>query len=138
VAARNEDLRQQPVGDVASQLMRDVSLLVRQEVELAKEEMREKGRTLLPGLGMLGGATLVALYAAGAATAFLVLVFSLFLDAWAAALVVALALAAIAAVLGALGKDRVADAGPPIPEQTIESVKEDAQWVKEQARSGRT
>ena len=72
----------------------DLSLLVRQEIELAKAEMAQKGRTAAPGLGMFGGAGVVALCAAGALTAFLVLVFSLFLPDWAAALLVGAALAA--------------------------------------------
>ena len=50
------DLRERPIGEVASQLTKDISLLVRQEVALAKEEMREKGRIALPGIGMIGAA----------------------------------------------------------------------------------
>jgi hypothetical protein len=131
------DLRERPIGEVASDLMRDVSLLVRQEIALARAEMREKGRVALPGIGMIGGAGVVALCAAGALTAFLVLVLATFLDGWLAALVVGIGLAAVAAVLALAGKERVEEAGTPIPEQTIETVKEDAQWVKEHARSGR-
>jgi hypothetical protein len=131
------DLRDRPIGEIAGQLTRDLSLLVRQELELAKAEMREKGKIALPGLGMIGGAGVVALCAAGALTAFLVLVLATFLDEWLAALLTGLVLAAVAAGLALLGKERVEDAGTPIPEQTIENVKEDAQWVKEQAQSGR-
>ena len=40
---------------------RDLSLLVRQELELAKAEMRQKGRVVLPGLGMMGAAGVVGL-----------------------------------------------------------------------------
>lgn len=132
------DLHDRPMGDVASALTRDLSLLVRQELELAKAEMREKGRIALPGLGMIGAAGVVALAAAGALTAFVVLLLSLFLDAWLAALITGIALGAVAAILAITGKERVEEVGTPIPEQTIESVQEDVQWVKEQARSGRT
>ena len=45
------DLRERPIGEVASDLARDVPLLVRQEIELAKAEMREKGRIAVPALG---------------------------------------------------------------------------------------
>ena len=99
--------------------------------------MREKGRIALPGLGMIGGAGVVALCAAGALTAFIVLVLELFLDAWLAALLTGVLLAAVAAGLAMLGKERVEDAGSPLPEETIDNVKEDAQWVKERAQSGR-
>jgi len=132
-----EDLRERPIGDIAAQLMRDVSLLVRQEIALAKAELREKGKVALPGIGMIGGAGVVALCAAGALTAFLVLALSTFLDAWLAALIVGAALVAVATGLALAGKERVEDAGALLPEQTIENVKEDAEWLKEHARSGR-
>jgi hypothetical protein len=131
------DLRERPIGEVAKELTSDLSLLVRQEIELAKAEMAEKGRTAAPGLGMFGGAGIVALCAAGAITAFLVLVFSLFLPEWAAALIVGAVLAAVAYVLIKQGKERVADAGKPVPEQTIETVKEDVEWAKTRASSAR-
>jgi VIT1/CCC1 family predicted Fe2+/Mn2+ transporter len=140
MAMRNEtdnQLRERPIGEVAKELTGDLSVLVRQEIELAKAEMAQKGRTAAPGLGMFGGAGIVALCAAGAITAFLVLVFSLFLPDWAAALIVGAVLAAAAYVLIKQGKERVADAGKPVPEQTIETVKEDVEWAKTRASSAR-
>jgi Flp pilus assembly protein TadB len=131
------ELRERPIAEVAKDLTSDVSQLVRQEIKLAKAEMAEKARTAAPGLGMFGGASILALCAAGALTAFLVLVFSLFLPEWTAALIVGAALAAVAYVLVRQGKERVADAGNPIPEQTIETVKEDVEWAKTRASSAR-
>ena len=140
MATRNDsgnELRERPIGEVAKNLTSDLSLLLRQEIELAKAEMAQKGRTAAPGLGMFGGAGIVALCAAGAITAFLVLVLSLFLPDWAAALIVGLAMAAVAFVLIKQGKERIADAGKPVPEQTIETVKEDVEWAKTRASSAR-
>jgi hypothetical protein len=131
------ELRDRPLAEVAKNLTSDVSLLVRQEIELAKAEMAQKGRTAAPGIGMLGGAGIVALCAAGALTACAVLVFSIFLPEWAAALTVGAVLAAVAVALVRQGKERVADAGKPIPEQTIETVKEDVEWTKTRASSAR-
>ena len=133
----DNELRDRPLGEVAKNLTSDVSLLVRQEIELAKAEMAQKARTAAPGIGMFGGAGVVALCAAGALTAFAVLVFSIFLPEWAAALIVGAVLAALAVVLVRQGKERVADAGKPIPEQTIETVKEDVEWTKNRASSAR-
>jgi hypothetical protein len=99
--------------------------------------MSEKGRTAAGGLGMLGGAGVVALCAAGALTAFLILVLALFLPEWLAALIVAAAFGAGAYVLMQRGKERVQEAGKPVPEQTIETVKEDVEWAKNQATSAR-
>jgi hypothetical protein len=139
VATRNADneLRERPLGEVAKELTSDLSLLVRQEIELAKAEMGQKGRIAAPGLGMLGGAGVVALCAAGALTAFLVLVLATFLPDWAAALIVGAVLAGVAYVLVRQGRERVAEAGKPVPEQTIETMKEDVEWAKTRASSAR-
>jgi Putative Actinobacterial Holin-X, holin superfamily III len=140
MATRNHsknELHDQPVGEIAKNLTSDLSLLLRQEIDLVKAEMAQKGRTAAPGLGMFGGAGVVALCAAGALTACLVLMFSLFLPDWAAALIVGVAMAAVAFVLIRQGKERIADAGTPVPEQTIETVKEDVEWAKTRASSAR-
>jgi Putative Actinobacterial Holin-X, holin superfamily III len=140
MATRNDsgnELRERPIGEVAKNLTSDLSLLLRQEIELAKAEMAQKARTAAPGLGLFGGAGVVALCAAGALTAFLVLVLSIFLPDWAAAVIVGVAMAAVALVLIRQGKERIADAGKPVPEQTIETVKEDVEWAKTRASSAR-
>jgi len=131
------ELRERPIGEVAKNLTSDLSLLMRQEFELAKAEMAQKGRTAAPGLGMFGAGGIVGLCAAGAVTAFLVLVLSLFLPEWAAALIVGVVLAAVALLLLRQGRERVAKAGKPVPEQTIETVKEDVEWAKTRASSAR-
>jgi cbb3-type cytochrome oxidase subunit 3 len=125
------------MGEVARNLTQDLSLLVRQEVELAKSEMAQKGRVAAPGLGMIGGAGVVGLMAAGALTAFLILALSIVLDEWLSALIVGVALAVTAYVLAKQGKERVEEAGVPLPEQTIETVKEDVEWAKTRATSAR-
>jgi Putative Actinobacterial Holin-X, holin superfamily III len=139
VSSGNEGtgLRERPLSEVAQDLTRDLSLLVRQEVELAKSEMAKKGRVAAPGLGMIGGAGVVGLVAAGALTAFLILALSIVLDEWLSALVVGVAFAGAAYVLAKQGKERVEEAGSPLPEQTIETVKEDVEWAKTRATSAR-
>ena len=131
------ELRERPMGEVAKNLTSDLSLLLRQEIDLAKAEMAEKGRTAAPGLGMFGGAGIVALCAAGALTACVILVLSVFLPEWVAALIVGAVLGAVAFVLVQQGKERVSDAGAPVPEQTIDTVKEDVEWAKTRASSAR-
>jgi hypothetical protein len=139
VSARDEgtELRERPLGEVARDLTQDLSLLVRQEVELAKAEMAQKGRVAAPGLGMIGGAGVVGLMAAGALTAFLILGLSIVLDEWLSALIVGVVLAGAAYLLAKQGKERVEEAGSPVPEQTIETVKEDLEWAKTRATSAR-
>jgi hypothetical protein len=131
-------LRERPIGEVAKDLTRDLSLLVRQELELAKSEMARKGRIAAPGLGMIGVAGVAGLMAAGALTAAAILVLAIFLSEWLAALIVGAVLAAAAYVVARQGKERVERAGSLLPEQTIETVKEDVEWAKNRATSART
>ena len=112
-----------------------VVTLAKQELQLAKAEMTEKGRKAGPGLGMIGAAAGVGLLAAGALTAFVILVLDEAMATWLAALLVGLVYAAVAGALLLMGKARVRDAGPFVPEQTIETVKEDIEWAKTQVGS---
>lgn len=129
-----EELRQASIGELAKGLSQDVSTLVRQEMELARAEMREKARSAGPGIGMFGGAGVFALAALGAVTAFAILLLDLVMPAWLAALIVAAVWAAVAGFLYVRGRKRVREAGSPVPEQTVESVKEDVDMAKEMLR----
>jgi MFS family permease len=100
--------------------------------------MSEKASIAGKGAGLLGGAAVVGLLAAGALTACLILVLSEAIDAWLAALIVAVVLGAVAAALGLAGRKKVREATPPVPEQTVETVKEDVEWAKTQTPSART
>ena len=116
-------------------LSREVSDLVRQEIALARAEMMEKGRKAGRGAGMLSGAAVLGLAAVGGSMATLILLLDLVMPAWLAALIVTAAYAAVAAVLGLRGKGEISEVGPPTPERTVESVKEDVQWAKTRATS---
>ena len=132
-----DDPRQASFGELAKGLSRDISTLVRQEMELVRAEMRQKARTAGPGIGMLGGAGVAALAAAGALTAFLILVLDEWMPAWLAALIVTALWGAVAAVLGMRGKEQVQEAGTPVPEQTVETMKENVDWAKDTLRPSR-
>lgn len=124
-----------------AELLRELSEqtgdLVRKEMELAKAELREKGKAAGLGAGMFGGAGLVALYAVGALTACAILALAIVVDAWLAALIVGVGYAALAGILALTGKKKVEQAIPPVPEQAIESTKEDVEWTKKRAQAAR-
>jgi hypothetical protein len=126
-----------PMAELLKRLSEQTSTLVRQELDLAKAELTVKGKRMGAGAGMFGGAGLFGLYAFGALTACVILVLSLAMTAWLAALIVAVVYAAVAGVLALAGKKKVQEATPPVPEQTVDSVKEDVQWTKERAKAGR-
>jgi Putative Actinobacterial Holin-X, holin superfamily III len=131
-------VREQSVSELVKQLSEQTSALARKEIELAKAELAVKGKRAGIGAGMFGGAGLFGLYALGALTACLILALATAVAGWLAALIVAVAYAAIAGVLALQGKTKVQEASPPVPEQATESVKEDVQWAKTRAQSGRT
>jgi len=125
-----DDLHEASLGEVAKQLTKDMSTLVRQEIALAKAELAEKGKELGKGGALVGGAAVAGWMALLALTLCLVFLLALAMPTWIAALIVALVWGAVAAVLGMRGRDRIRAGTPPVPEQTIESVKEDVQWLK--------
>jgi nitrate/nitrite transporter NarK len=87
---------------------------------------------------MFGGAGLFGVFALAALTTCIIVALDSAMELWLAALIVAVVYGAIAAVLALQGRNKVQEAGPPVPEQATESVKEDVQWAKTRARSGRT
>ena len=130
------DLRERSVSDLLKQLSQETSTLVKQELDLAKAEMTEKGRQAGLGAGFLGGGALLCLGAFGAFTAFLVALLQTALDhTWPAALIVAAVYGAIAGALAMRGKSKLQEAVPPVPEQTVETLKEDVEWAKTPTRS---
>ena len=137
-ASRENELRDRPTGELLRDLSDHTSTLVKQEMELAKAELQEKGKQAGLGAGMFGGAGLFGLGAFAALTACMIAALDQVMEIWLAALVVAVAYAVIAAVLAMTGKQKVKQAVPPVPEQAKDSVKEDMEWAKTQARSGRT
>jgi uncharacterized membrane protein YqjE len=137
-ASKENELRDRPTGELLRDLSDHTTTLVKQEMELAKAELQEKGKQAGLGAGMFGGAGLFGLGAFAALTACLIAALDQVMEIWLGALVVAVAYAVIAAVLAMTGKQKVKQAVPPVPEQAKDSVKEDMEWAKTQARSGRT
>jgi uncharacterized membrane protein YqjE len=135
--ASNQELAERPIGELLKQLANETTTLVRQELELAKAEVREKGRQAGPGLGMWGAAGAVGLMALGALTATFILALDGSIANWLAALTVTIVYSALAGLLYARGKRRVNKAGSPVPEQTVETLKEDVQWAKHPTTSAR-
>jgi uncharacterized membrane protein YqjE len=119
--------------ELVQELSTEVSTLVRKELELAQVELKEKGKRAGIGGGLFGGAGLLALFGLGALIACAILALATAVDAWLAALIVAVVLFAGAAVAALIGKGQVQQATPPAPERAIHSVQEDIQTVKEHA-----
>ncbi|HEX6714613.1 MAG TPA: phage holin family protein [Thermoleophilaceae bacterium] len=131
------DLHERSIGELLKQLSNETTTLVRQELELAKAEVGEKGKKAGVGAGMFGGAGVSALLGLGALTAALIAALDTGMATWLAALIVGVLWLAVTGVLALQGRNKVQEATPPVPEQATASVKEDVQWAKTQAQSAR-
>jgi hypothetical protein len=134
----SDDLYDRSLGELLKQLSEQTTRLVHQELELAKAELTQKGKQAGAGAGMFGGAGAIGLAALGALTACFILALNAIMPAWLAALLVAVVYGIIAFVLVKQGQAKMKAAGPLVPEQTIETVKEDVEWAKTQMRSDKT
>lgn len=123
------------LGELVSRMSEQTSRLVRDEMRLAQAEMKQKGKAAGIGVGLFGGAGLVALFGLGALVAAAILGLATVLAPWLAAIVVGVALFAIAGVAALIGRSEVAQATPPAPTQAVQSVRDDVDAVKAGARS---
>ena len=134
-ADNGQRLEDRPLPELMKTLADQTTTLVRQEIDLAKAEFSEKGKKAGQGAGMFGGAGVVGFLALAALTAAAILGLATALPDWLAALIVGVVYAATAGILALQGKNKVQEAAPPVPEQTLETVKEDVEWAKSQKQS---
>ncbi len=122
------------LGTLVSQLSSQIPALIRSEIRLAQAEVTEKGKRAGIGLGMFSVAGLLAFFGLAFLLTTAALLLDLVMPGWLAALIVTVVLFAVAGLAALLGKKKVAEATPPTPERTIESVKEDIATVKGERR----
>lgn len=130
----SDDPANATTGELVTKLSAQISELVRGELALAKAELTEKGKRAGIGAGLAGAGGVLALYGLGALVAAVIGVLYLWLPLWAAALIVAVLIFAVAGVLALLGKNQIQRAVPPVPENTVESVKRDVATVQERIK----
>src|SRR6476661_98611 len=126
----DSSLRDRSIGELVASLSQDLSTLVRQELDLAKAEMTQKGKKAGLGLGMFGGAGVAALLALICLSLTAIVVLNAWMRDWLAALIVTLVWAGVAAVLGLRGRRELHEIDGPIPQETKETIKEDIEWAK--------
>lgn len=120
-------------GQLVTMLSEQVSVLVRNELKLARLEMTSKGKQAAFGAGMFGVSGVIAVYGVGCLLACAIIAISGAVAAWLAALIVGAALLAAAGCAALLGRRRLAGAAPPVPEQAVADVKADVEEIKERA-----
>jgi hypothetical protein len=128
VDVATDERARQGLQELLRSIGTDLSLLIRQQVALAKEEMRGIAGEKATGGALLAAAAVFALFVLGFASLAGAAALDLVLPRWAALLIVAgvyLVLAVIAVLIG-----RNALAAPATPERTKQTVKEDLEWAK--------
>lgn len=123
--------REQSTGELVKQLSEQVSLLVRDELKMARLEMTSKGKQAGMGMGLFGASGLGALYAVACLLAAAIIAISGEIRAWLAALIVGVALLAASAVAALIGRGRMRKATPPVPKQAVDGAKADVGEVRE-------
>lgn len=136
VAARatSDDPSDKSIGELFRSMSEDLSALVRDEIRLAQAEVGQKAKKAGIGIGAFGGAGVVALYGLGVLIAAAVLGLSNVVSPWLAALIVGVVLFIVAGVAALVGKKQLSQAAPPVPTETIASVKTDVAEIKESIR----
>ena len=127
------DGEQHSIGELVKMMSEQASALVRNELKLAQLEMTSKGKQAAVGAGMFGTSGLVALYGVGCLIACAIIARSGVVAAWLAALIVGAALLAVAGIVALLGRRRMRNATPPLPEQAVADVKADVEEIRERA-----
>lgn len=131
---RTAPASEQSTGELVSRLSQELSHLVRDEMRLAQLEMSAKAKKAGLGAGLFGAAGIMALLGAGTLVACAVIALALVVDTWLAALIVGAALLVVAGIAALVGRREVAQAAPPVPTETLDSVRRDALAVRNGAR----
>lgn len=128
------DAEDRSVGELIGALSSDLSLLMRQEVALAKAEMSEKAAVAGKNAGKIVGGGLIAYVGALALTAALIAgLTALGVALWLSALIVGVVYAAVGFMLLKSGMNALRQA-PPTPTRTVQTLRDDVNWAKEQIR----
>lgn len=128
---RQQDNRS--LGDLFSELASETSTLVRQELQLAKTEMTQKATSAGKDIGMIGAGGALAYAGLLAVIAAVVIGLGQLIPMWLSALIVGLVVIGVGYMLVQRGLTALKQVNPA-PSQTIETLKEDAQWAKDQTR----
>jgi len=130
----DQSVEDQSVGQIVGRVTSDLSQLFRQEVALAKTELKEEISQAGKGAGMISGAGIAALFVLQLCSLAAAWVLADHVARGAAFLIVAAVWAIVGLVLFTAGRRNLAAAKPFPPQKTVETLKEDVQWAKDQMK----
>jgi MFS family permease len=126
---RSDEVESTSVGELIGNISNDLSQLFRQEVELAKAELKQEASKAGKAAGMLGAAAFAGYLVIILLSFALVAALSNVMDWGWAALIVAVLWGIVGAVLYMNGQKKLKTVDP-VPHRTVDTLKEDAQWLK--------
>jgi hypothetical protein len=129
----NSYVGERSAGDIVQSVMRDVGEVVRGEVRLARAEVTEKVSQAGKAAGMFGGAAVCGLLGAAALVAAAIAGLAIVLPLWASAAILAVILLVAAGVMFGVGRAKLKDV-TPVPERTVQTLKDDVEWAKHPTR----
>jgi xanthine/uracil permease len=121
------------LGDLFAELASETSTLVRQEIRLATAEMSQKAARAGRNVGLIGAGGALAYAGLLALVAAAIFGLAYFIPMWLSALIVGLVIVGIGYALIQMGLSALKRLDP-MPRQTVETLKEDKEWAKEQLR----
>ena len=133
MAVNVRDGNARPIGEVVRDLAEGTQTLIMQEVQLAKLELKASAQGASRAAILLGGAAAFGLVGLIMASVTVTALLALVLPVWLAALIVTAGLLVVAGILALIGRRMLARA-KPVPEQTMQSLKENQEWLKRQMR----
>ena len=122
---------QRSLGEIIGSVTQDITTLVRQELDLAKTELKQEVGKAGKGAGLLGGAGLAGYFVMLFVSLTMMFALDLALPLWASALIVTGVWAVVATILALVGKKAIKESNPQLP-RTQQTLKEDASWARAQ------
>jgi hypothetical protein len=122
--------RRRSIFELLADIPTLVTDLVQREIDLIKTEITEKLKALGVGAGLIAGALVVLLGMLGVLLTAAILALSLIMPGWLAALLVAAVLLIVAVILGLIGYRILMKGVPPVPTESIDSIKRDLRAIK--------
>jgi uncharacterized membrane protein YqjE len=120
-------------SEVVQDILRNVQEIVRSEVRLAKTEIGEEAAKTKSSAVWLGAGAVTTMFAILFLLLMIVYALALFMPIWTAALIVGIVLAVVASVILNAGVRRIKQIHPT-PERTVETIKENVEWAKQQVK----
>ena|SRR5579862_1207952 len=120
-------------SEILNDLVHNLQEIFRSEIRLAKEEVRQESSKALRAGAVLAGGAVLGFYGLGFLLLAAVYALTLALPAWLAALIVGVVVGIVAAAMIAGGRARMKRVNP-VPPRTVETMRENVQWAREQMR----